>query len=277
MTVVDAKAVIFTLDVEDHSGIYAPNGRYVGNTLRLIERLAEKRVRGTFFFVGRAAEAAPQLVRAALAAGQEVGCHSWAHRTLNRETPESFRAGTSKAKALLEDISGRPVMGYRAPIFSLVAATTWATDILSELGFCYSSSVLPAINPLYGFPGAPQTPFRWPSGLVELPCPIGLLGPFNLPYLGGFYLRGLPLALSRQLLRRERNPCCWTYCHPYDFDAGEPFIRMPDTGLVTNLLLWTRRTGAFDKLMALIADCPPSGPLIEWLQTAPTLHMFNQL
>src|SRR5690554_7127094 len=50
----------------------------------------------------------------------------------------------------------QPVLGYRAPTFSLVPATVWATEVLVEEGFAYSSSVLPAKNLLHGFPGAPS-------------------------------------------------------------------------------------------------------------------------
>ncbi len=271
----DTRPVLFTLDVEDHLGNYASDGRYIANTLRVIEKLSELRIRGTLFFVGKAALQAPQLVKAAISAGHEIGCHSWQHRTLDRETPETFRAETAKAKAILEDMSGRPVIGYRAPVFSLVPSTTWAIEIIRELGFAYSSSVMPAFNPLHCFPGAPRTPFLWPNGLVELPCPVGSIGPINLPYLGGIYFRYLPLALSQALLRVETNPCPWTYCHPYDFDTDEPFTRMPNTGLATNILIWLRRRGALKKFLALMGDVSKTKPLAEWVESQGALPAFE--
>lgn len=246
-------AITVTLDVEDHLGRYGATGRYVDNTRRILAFLRERGVRGTFFVVGRIGEVAPWLVREIVLAGHEVACHSLAHTPLDRETPATFREGTRRAKDALEQAGGVPVSGYRAPIFSLTARTRWAVDELAALGFGYSSSVLPAPHPLYGFSGAPRSPFRWPNGLVELPVPLARLGPVWLPYLGGIYLRYVPAWLVHRWARARPGDLLWTYLHPYDVDAAEPYGRMPDTAAWVSLLLWLNRKRTWSRLAGLIA------------------------
>lgn len=261
--------ITVTLDIEDHLARYAPDGRYVDNTRRILAFLAERKVRGTFFTVGRVAEAVPKLVREIAAARHEIACHSYRHRTLDRETSQSFREETRRAKDLLEQAAGVPVVGYRAPLFSLTRKTAWALDELSALGFRYSSSVLPAVGAQFGFPGLARLPFRWPNGLVEFPVPLAEFGPVRLPFLGGVYLRYLPGWLTRRLAKQaDPKAVLWTYMHPYDFDAGEPWGRMPDTPLWVNLMCWFHRSGTWDKLGKLL-DGGTGKPLGDLAAEAP--------
>ena len=195
----------FTLDLEDHTGAYARRGRHLDVAWRILDWCDAQDIRGTVFVVGRLAASAPDLVREVAARGHEVACHSWSHEALDRLGAEAFRADTLRAKGVLEDIVQRRVVGYRAPVFSLTRATSWAPAILREAEFEYSSSVMPARNPLHGFPEAPDRPFRWPSGLVELPCPVRRLGPLSVPYLGGIYLRYLPLRVVESRAPRARG------------------------------------------------------------------------
>jgi polysaccharide deacetylase family protein (PEP-CTERM system associated) len=249
-----APPVAFTLDLEDHLGRYNATSRYLAVTPRILDFLDELGVRGTVFVVARIAEASPALVREVARRGHEVACHSYTHRPLTLEYADNFYADTRRAKEVLEECIGRPVTGYRAPVFSLTRASPWAESLLAEIGFRYSSSVLPARNPLHGFAGAPRTPFRWPSGLVELPCPVGRLGPLTLPYLGGVYLRYLPRRLRARLLGRAGpGEVLWTYIHPYDFDADEPYARFAGTSAAESLLLWRNRRETFARVRDVLA------------------------
>jgi polysaccharide deacetylase family protein (PEP-CTERM system associated) len=247
--------IFFTLDLEDHLGCYDESSRFIPVVYRILDLLDESGCRGTFFTVGRACIAAPAVIREITARGHEVACHSHEHRRLDEEDHCRFRDQTAAAKDRLEQTGGSAVTGFRAPFFSLIPSTVWALDILAELGFAYSSSVLPGHHPLYGFPDAPQHPFRWPNGLVELPCPIGRIGRFALPFLGGPYLRYLPaLVVSRLLARYDGSTCLWTYCHPYDFDETEPYVRMPDVPAAANFLLWLNRRPMYRKMKALLRN-----------------------
>ena len=157
-------------------------------------------------------------------------------------------------RSFLQELTGKAVSGYRAPVFSLTKQTAWATEIIQESGFGYSSSVLPAYNPLYGYPGTPCHPFRWPNGLIELPVPLHNLFGFSLPYLGGVYLRYLPSNISLRWARlNAMNSLQWIYCHPYDFDPDEPFNRIKGANLITSILLWLNRRNTLVKVEKLMA------------------------
>ena len=245
---------LFSLDLEDHREVYpARGGRYQEITLKVLDFLEERDIRGTVFVVGRVAETASWLVQTIAERGHEIACHSYCHRPLTRETPAQFSEETRRAKAVLEQACGQPVLGYRAPVFSITSETTWVVDLLQEMGFEYSSSVMPSNHPLHGLPGAPATPFHWPNGLLEYPVPVAQLGPFTLPFLGGIYLRYLPFGVIQHMRQQLSGPQ-WTYLHPYDFDAQESYYRFPERSLLSSLLLWRCRERTFNKLARLFSD-----------------------
>jgi len=245
--------ITFTLDVEDYSGpLGAPRAPKI--TREVVAFLAERSVRATFFVVGELGEEHPDLVRDIAAAGHEVALHAYRHDPLPDVPEAEFRADTERGKKLLEDLAGREVLGFRAPTFSLVPRSAWVTDVLAELGFVYSSSLLPARSPLYGWPGQPRVPFRWPSGLLELPCPVTTVGRVANPYLGGVYFRVLPWRAVEYGLRRSLpGELLWTYCHPYDFDPDEPFSRRPGLSRAKSRLLWLNRRRMYARTARLLA------------------------
>jgi polysaccharide deacetylase family protein (PEP-CTERM system associated) len=238
----------FTYDLEEHMPHRQDASRYQSITLRLLDFLEEKKVKGTFFVVGELAKNNPKLIKTIDEKGHEIGFHSMRHKQLSSETPESFALGNSEGIAILEDMIGKPIKGYRAPVFSLTPETKWAVDILKEQGFEYSSSILPAKNPLHGFQGAPNKPFQWHNGLIEIPVPIAKLGPLSVPFLGGFYLRYMPMPLVRYFCKIEQGQALWSYVHPYDFDPEESFGRIAGASWLVSFLLWMNRTNTFKKL-----------------------------
>lgn len=250
------RPAIFTLDLEDRRVSPDQEPRVERMADLVLAHLATIAVRGTFFVVGSLAEAEPALIKKIHAAGHEIALHGWTHTRLSALTPEEFRSVTARGAAVLEDATGEACLGYRAPNFSLIRGTEWAADIMSELGFTYSSSVLPAPNPIAGYPGAPREPFLWPSGLLELPCPV--FGPRKLswPALGGTYLRLAPGLVGGAALRHSGGRLPWLYSHPYDFDVDEPFFVFDDTSYVTSRLLFVRRSSMLSKVTRL---CAPAG------------------
>jgi len=261
--------VTFTLDLEDHRAPETAE-RYPALTRRVLEFLRGRGVRGTFFVTGEIAEHTPDLVREVADAGHEIGFHGWHHVPLPRLTAVQLRADAKRGKDLLEDVSGTPVVGFRAPLFSLVPESHWAVDVLAEVGFTYSSSVLPARNPLFGDRAAPTTAFRWPNGLIELPCPVARVAGVGLPYLGGVYLRALPTPVAtaaRRLFGNEQT--LWIYCHPYDFDPDESFWVAPEVGRFGSRLLFYNRRHMFAKVDALLRAgvAPPLGERIAALES----------
>ncbi len=163
---------VMTVDVEDYfhvSGFEdvvrredwgAFPSRVEMNTRRLLAILDDHSVKATFFVLGWVAEHFPHIVREIHAAGHEIGCHSYWHRLVYEQIPAEFREDTHCAKAILEDIIGAPVPGYRAPSYSIVRESLWALEVLAEAGFTYDSSIYPILRDRYGIPDAPRFPYR---------------------------------------------------------------------------------------------------------------------
>ena len=246
--------IAFTLDLEDHRPNQSAELRFPTITDGLLDDLDAWGTTGTFFVVGEVARAHPDLVARVAARGHEIALHGARHVPLPDLTPQEFRTETSTAADHLSQIVQQPVAGFRAPIFSLVAESAWAPEVLSELGFEWSSSVLPARNPLYGWPEAPTSVFRWPSGLVELPCPLFGARRLSVPLLGGTYLRVSPGPLARWAGRAgARRPGAWLYAHPYDFDPDEQRWVVPEVGRLGSRVLWWGRAGMSARVRRLVA------------------------
>lgn len=197
------------------------------NTAMVLDILAQAGAGATFFTLGCVARRDPGLMRRIAEAGHEVASHGLCHARVDSQTPAEFRADIREAKAILEDITGQGVKGYRAATFSVGPHTPWAWPVLEEEGFAYSSSVYPVARDLYAFAGAPRTPYR-PAGtqkLLEFPiATLRLLGR-NWPAGGGGYFRLLPYRLSRAAIRRinqAEGASAIFYLHPWELDPQQP-------------------------------------------------------
>lgn len=282
----------FSIDVEDYFQVEAFSKvvdraswasreyRCERNVAKLLGLLAEKKVRGTFFILGWIAERSPQLVRDIAAAGHEIACHGWSHRLIYKQTPEEFREETARSKALLEDLVGTKVRGYRAASFSIITRSMWALDTLIDLGFEYDSSVFPILHDNYGVPGAELAPFQIaaPSGrcIVEFPMSVAKYGPLSVPVSGGGYFRILPYWLVKGGLERinvrEGRPFVF-YLHPWEIDPGQP--RIENAGLKSRLRHYTNLGRCEDRLRRLLGEfsfasmeevlegLPVGGPMIR--------------
>jgi len=249
--------VTFTVDVEDLGDRAGAGPRYPAMTRKLLEFLEQHGIVGTFFVEGGIALETPGLVREIARRGHEVASHSFRHLDLVDENAAGFTAGIVAAKARLEDLTGTAVLGFRAPRFSLTPATRWTVEVLGQAGFTYSSSVLPGWGVPFGYPGAPCRPFLWPNGLLEIPCPIGRIGPLSVAFLGGMNLRYLPPWRYRWMTEAVGGQTCWTYCHPYDIDLEEPFRIVRGTGLLFSVMLWCNRRTTLRRWGELAANPAP--------------------
>jgi polysaccharide deacetylase family protein (PEP-CTERM system associated) len=233
-----------TIDVEDyyHVAAFASvisvedwdryESRVERNVHRLLDLLEGHQTKATFFVLGWVGERYPQLVRAIHGRGHEVACHGYAHQLIYRQTPARFRAETRRAKHVLEDAIGVPVIGYRAASYSITRESLWALDILHEEGFRYDSSIFPIRHDRYGIPGHPRfchiVNVHKGAGLVEFPPSTVRLAGAILPIAGGGYLRIYPYAFTRwgirHLNRKEHQPAL-VYLHPWEIDPEQPRIR----------------------------------------------------
>ena len=249
-------AFLFSVDVEDvRDGTTdgdQPPARVPDLVERYLDFLRERGAKGTFFFVGQVARRHPELVRAIAIEGHEIGCHSDRHIPLDRLDRAQFRDDTLRNLEALSAAVTCDIAGYRAPCFSLTSRTRWAYEVLASLGFRYSSSVLPARNPLYGWPGFGRHPRQVDCGLWELPVTL-LPRPLPpVPVGGGVYFRALPRWLIRLGLRSAYGSArpLIGYFHPYDLDTEQEQRTHPGfrPGGVFDRLMHRNRHLVFDRL-----------------------------
>jgi polysaccharide deacetylase family protein (PEP-CTERM system associated) len=228
-----------TIDVEDYFQVsaFAPyiarddwdrrECRVEGNVARILDMLAARETKATFFVLGWIAERYPALVRSIAAQGHEIASHGYGHQRASDLSQAQFEADIRRAKAILEDIADVEVRGYRAPSFSIGTGNLWAFDSLARAGYRYSSSVYPIRHDHYGMPDSPRFAHPVSDRLIEIPVTTLRLFSRNFPSSGGGYFRLLPYALSRWMLRQvnsgEAQPAIF-YFHPWEIDAGQPRI-----------------------------------------------------
>jgi polysaccharide deacetylase family protein (PEP-CTERM system associated) len=270
-----------TIDVEDYyhvSGFESVvrfedweryESRVERNTQRILDLFDEQEIKATFFVLGWIAERYPRLIRIIQELGHEVACHGYAHQRVYTQSPEQFRQETRRAKRILEDITGQPVLGYRAASYSITKESLWALDVLCEEGFMYDSSIFPIHHDRYGIPdyqrfchilnGHPG------SELVEFPISTLRLAGTNIPIAGGGYLRFFPYAFVRWGLNRinakERQPAM-VYIHPWEIDPGQP--RIPANAL-SRFRQYVNLEKTEARLIRLLQDFE-FGPMLAVLQ-----------
>ena len=159
-----------TFDIEEHFQVAAFDSparrrqwqslesRVERNTEKILECLEAHHVKATMFVLGWVAERCPQLIRRMAEAGHEIASHGYGHDLITVLTRDQFREDVKRAKAVLEDATGMPVIGYRAPTFTITQETLWALPILLEEGYAYDSSIFPVYHDQYGIPGANPSP-----------------------------------------------------------------------------------------------------------------------
>ena len=200
--------------------------RVESRTDLILSMFDEAKVKGTFFTLGCVAERFPNLVRRICDQGHELASHGWEHTRLTFMTPTQFREDVRRTKAVLEDISGTEIKGYRAPSYSIDRHNNWAHDILADTGHLYSSSVAPINHDLYGIPDAPRFPHRRGTAqLLEIPISTVAMGARNWPCGGGGWFRLYPYWLFSRAFKRinkvDERPGVF-YIHPWELDPDQP-------------------------------------------------------
>ena len=224
---------VLTVDVEEwfHATALEPvlghrprsrwPSRVADTTHRLLDMFGEAGARATFFVLGSIAEEHPDLVRRMAQEGHEVGTHGYDHTVLPKLSPEQFRKELERAVDACQSVTGRKLLGHRAPSYSLTESTEWALDTLIETGITYDSSMRRG-------PEAMSAPY-WisrPSGarIREFPMAYVRVGRRTIPVAAGGYFRLYPYAMTRRLLRRyDRRGIPANVCvHPWELDVDHP-------------------------------------------------------
>jgi polysaccharide deacetylase family protein (PEP-CTERM system associated) len=274
---------IFTVDLEDwfhfeFGGFSVPldswgqmESRVEAVTEQLLKVLDDHQTTATFFVLGWIAERYPKLVKNIVDLGHEVGCHTYCHHQINQIEPAVFRQDLKKAKAILEEASGQPVLGFRAPYFSINRTSEWAFEVLLEEGFLYDSSIFPAKRLIGGSPSSPNVPHIIHSkagDLYEIPIStISMLG-IRFSIFGGGYFRLLPVRLilsGIKRLNRDGIPVNF-YIHPHDLDIGQPRVKMDSFSRFRRYVGVSRTTKKLDQLLGKASFCTVKDRLatINW-------------
>jgi len=228
-----------SVDVEDYYQVQALQSHFPrdsweacvsrvdANTHRILDLLAEKDVKATFFTLAWIAERHRSLIRSIVDQGHELASHGYAHIRADAQSPEDFRSDIAKTKHILEDIGGTKVSGYRAATFSISEKNFWVYDILAEEGYRYSSSINPVHHDHYGMPQAPRFAFLPVKNKAIEEYPIStvrLLGQ-NIPCAGGGYFRIFPYWITKRAIARVNALDGWPfifYFHPWEVDPDQP-------------------------------------------------------
>ncbi|MBV8431401.1 MAG: polysaccharide deacetylase family protein, partial [Solirubrobacterales bacterium] len=209
---------------------------------RLLSLLEELGVRATFFILGMAARAHPELVEAVAASGHEIGCHGDAHNLVSTQTPQEFAGDLRRARITIEQLSGRRPLGYRAPAFSITRDTPWAHQVLADEGFAYDASQHDSPRIRRRAVPVATGPHQLPvagGALWEFPVAVWRRGGVRLPVGGASYWGALPTPVILRGLA-ETDPLAGLYLHPYEVD---PQLLRP--GLSTSAGLGQRAQATF--------------------------------
>lgn len=232
---VDVEDWYCDLDIKDWE---FQEDRVVVATNKVLDIVKEANMHATFFVLGYVAERHPELVSRIKNERHEIATHSYAHRPITKESPQSFQEDLLKSIEILERISGEKILGYRAPQFSIIEKTSWAIDILKQAGLKYDSSIFPVKTHLYGVPHASLFPYHISSSniaiddqtedFLEIPLSVYEIPStsIKIPVAGGFYLRFFPYSFIKYALRKinKQNQVAVCYIHPWELDPQHPKI-----------------------------------------------------
>ena len=256
-----------TFDIEEwYHANYADQSQFgeissanlFANVESLLDLCDEHNIRSTCFILGCVARDKPEVVRLILDRGHEVASHGFNHELIDKLTPVRFREDVSKAKAILEDITGVVVRGYRAPSWSVTRQNMeWFYDILAEAGYSYSSSVYPGRTHLFGIPDFPSFP-HYPNlgkkraSILEIPQTMTTVCGKKIAFSGGFFLRLLPTKFIRRNIDRvnRKGLPVFIYLHPREIDMESPRLNL---SLVNRFIHYYNIANTRDKLSEVMS------------------------
>ena len=107
------------------------------NALFSVAQSSTSRLKATFFVLGWVAEKVPHLVREIIARGHEVASHGCRHDLPLKMSINLLRKDLADSRKKLEAMTGKPIIGFRAPSFSIDDKILRS---VAEAGYTYDSS-----------------------------------------------------------------------------------------------------------------------------------------
>ncbi len=259
---------ILTIDVEDYFQVENLKSavrfsdwdnferRVEISTNKVLEILGSTNTKATFFVLGWVAERHPELIKNIASHGHEIASHGYAHQLIYKQTPEEFRRDIRKSKSILENITREPVLGYRAPTYSITKQSLWAIDILIDEGFTYDSSIFPIHHDKGGLSDAKRYPYKIERNgkmIIEIPISTMKFLGQNMPFSGGGYFRLFPYGLIKKMTRIVNNEgySVNVYLHPWEFDPEQPRI---EVGKISGFRHYLNLSKTEGKLKQLLRD-----------------------
>lgn len=222
----------FTVDLEDwYQGIGLEASEWhnyekrirVGHD-KLLNLFSKKKIKATYFILGKLIEDHPEIIKEIISEGHEIGCHTYSHQALYTMQPDDFRKEIQLCNDLIKQFDTKYI-GFRAPYFSIDQRSWWSLDILKEQGFLYDSSIYPGDNKRTGMPGYPAHIHQLENSLWEAPISTFKILNFD-PGLGGAYFRILPYSVFRHKMREiNKNRPGIFYIHPWELDPEHPYVK----------------------------------------------------
>jgi polysaccharide deacetylase family protein (PEP-CTERM system associated) len=264
---------LFSIDLEDVR-LLVENGlqyseRVPVMTEKYLAFLDKHNFKTTFFVVGEVAKKYPELIRKIVESGHEIACHTNKHIPLDKQTPKSFKEDLTENIKILSDAGAKNIYGFRAPTFSLTEKTTWVYQVLADMEFKYSSSVLPAKNPLYGWPEFGRNMKLMENKIWEFPITLFKSDFISFPFAGGVYFRALPFFITKRLIKKswKKNQPVLGYFHPYDIDDNQERFMHPgiNNNRIFNSLMYYNRKKVFSRLESIINEKAKIIPYIDYV------------
>lgn len=208
----------------------------LGNSA-LLKLFKKEGIKATFFITGFYAEREKEDVKQILEEGHEIAAHGYEHFYRGRKF--NLEEDVKKAKSVLESVTGKKIIGFRAP---QVQFSLSLLKILHQQGFQYDSSLHPAF--MLGYYNLSHHPIRIHQPIPELDIkeiPLAVMPRTRLP-ISWMFMRNLGVGYTQLGINDlvKKGICPNLYFHSWEFtkmrsktvpnyftrNTGEEFVKM---------------------------------------------------
>lgn len=239
------KNIALTIDLEEWWGVESFKKYYKNHPTPTDDRIEESVDRIlkiaddnslllNFFILGRVAEKYPYVIEKISNRGHLIGSHGYSHTLIYSMTPKSFEDDLISSMRILEEITNKKTVFYRAPSYSITKKSKWALEILKDNGILLDSSIVPTKNSRFGIKDTPEVPysivFDDNSSILEVPPNIFKWRNYSLPLASGFAFRLFPgwfIDYNYNKFEIKGDVLPMIVLHNWEFDRDQPVLDLP--------------------------------------------------